>query len=599
MKMIFERIKTNRVAKFFEKIKLNHVPKIIEKYKTNQVFRHMVWITLIYFVTHWFLIVATGKWWDDWCYADKNWDYLFEAAMQSSLPSRAFILGALWLFPDGFYRIITFFLFYFGSILFYHILRKIDLFSNDACLWIVLLYITVPINDARITWICFGYSLGLFNFWLSFYLATVWKNSQGRKRKICRIVSLLFLFICFDTESTMMLTLLILFYFYYEDLKGVWNWKEMKKTFISLGYAVLHYLDYLILPIAWYYGDKLLFPGYGVYDGHSYIIWKDLPDIISNSPQNAYLTFKNILSSYHDCLYNLRSLNFVLFVVCLIVVLSIISEIKKVRNKVQVDNKSYSFFNDIMMGIIGIVIFFIGFFPYDVKRNTDIANTFTYGRDSLLLGIGVAIMMYYGVRLVLHRTIYKPVVLSLVLIGIIHFNCIYLKWQEAYYQQLQFQHEIAHNDEIRNNDTFLVMIKGDAVHATFYQFNGNSWAVTGEETRLFLKEPHDLPILYNMSDDSPVLRAYGMRDYSYGDKNLDGIIFLEYNEVPRKTLLKQKYNEFFNKASFDQWIEFNKKITYLPITNKDSEYLIWRKKTKEKGLNSDMIWRWYYPNNTN
>lgn len=73
---------------------------------------YLLLITIIYVLTHGFLIIATGRWWDDWVYADKNWEYLCEVMRQSSIPLTAVLDGSLWLFPDGFYRVFVFAFFY-------------------------------------------------------------------------------------------------------------------------------------------------------------------------------------------------------------------------------------------------------------------------------------------------------------------------------------------------------------------------------------------------------------------------------------------------------------------------------------------------------
>ena len=157
---------------------------MIEKYKESTAVRQVFWLTIVYVLGHSFLLMATGRWWDDWVYADKNWDYLLEVFMQSSLPLHAFINAGLWILPDGFYRIITFFLFYVGGIFVFLILKKLEFITKEECFWIVALYYVIPINDARITWICYGYSLGLFVYWTSFYLSTIWKEKNTHKYSI-------------------------------------------------------------------------------------------------------------------------------------------------------------------------------------------------------------------------------------------------------------------------------------------------------------------------------------------------------------------------------------------------------------------------------
>lgn len=562
---------------------------MISKYKENTYFRHIFWITVVYFAAHWFLLIATGRWWDDWVYADKNWEYLWEVFKQSSLPLHALINAGLWAFPDGFYRIITFVLFFVGAIFFYKILRKIDLFSEDACFWITLLYIVIPVNDARIMWICYGYSLGLFMYWLAFYLGTLWKEYTGIKRIVIRGLSVFFLLVSFDTESIMMLTFLILFYFYYMELKDDWKWKEIQGNIRKLMLAVVHHIDYLFAPIVWYVGTKLLFPGYGMYGGHSYIPWDELAGIIINSPRNAYETFKRICYTYINLLKDSRVVAIIAVVLIIYIILLIINRLKIRRHYAVL---SENILKNCGMTILGAIVFFIGFFPYAVKRNAPISNIYTGGRDALLLGIGTAIVLYYFIQLLFRNKVNKAVIITLISAGVIHFNLTYLDWQEAYYQQLQLQQAIKKSDEIKQNNTFMVMYRGAQICTSFYQTNGNSWAATGEQTRFYMTGTRDLSELINMNDETWFLNAFGMNQYEYGDKTIDGIIFVDYTDIGGRTVFEKKFHELFYKDAFESWIEEMTNVKYTPITKEESDYIL--ESYMNGKLDDSMIYEMYY-----
>lgn len=569
---------------------------MIATLKQNIKYKHFIALTLVYLSSQWFLLIASGRWVDDWVYADKNWEYLWDVFCQSSIPLHAIIDAGLWLFPDWFYRVVTFALYYGGTILFYKILEDMELFSEDARLWVALLYIVMPVNDTRITWICYGYSLGLFLFWVSFYLAVIWRKKAGWQRIILHILSLFFLLVSFDTESIMIFTLLILLYFYYMDLTKDMQRKGLTIALKKLPRSVLNHADYLIAPIAWYFFDKILFPGYGVYGGHSYVNWNALDDIILFMPRNALVTLKDFILSYVDLV--VRSQSAVKGVVISIIVYSAIVIIGIIRNK-YAENSSDSLIKNGIMFLLGCIVFFIGFFPYGLKRDESIKSHFFIGRDSLLLGVGTALMFYYGLMSLFRRHIAKIILLSLIVLGIFHFNLSYIDWQEDYYKQLQFQHEIANNDNIINNDTFLVLGNGKKINTEyFYEYNGNSWEVTGEQTRYYAPGTSSLKSWMDLAKDSPFLAAYAMRNYDYSEKTIDGIVFLNYSEVDRKTVLKQKFNELFNKDAFIDWIDEieNKEIKYTSITKEESNDLLELAMEDDISYESldNMLWDKYY-----
>nr|MCR5728535.1 hypothetical protein [Lachnospiraceae bacterium] len=254
--------------------------------------------------------------------------------------------------------------------------------------------------------------------------------------------------------------------------------------------------------------------------------------------------------------------------------------------------KNSGFIKDCMMFLLGGMVFFLTFFPYCVKRNSYLGVIYLGGRDTVLLGFGVAVLIYYGINIFFNKKITKPLLICFTILGIIHFNFVYLDWQESYYQQVQLQHEIAQNDEIRNNDTFLIMYKGDMICSNFYQTNGNSWEATGEETRYYMPGVASLVGLIDMNDDTWFLNAYGMNEYEYGEKVVDGIIFVDYTDIGRRTILKQKFNEIFNYPAFDKWIDDIKNIKYVPVTKEESDDMI--KKCIDGELTDQMIYDMYY-----
>ena len=563
---------------------------MIKKYQSSDTFRHMLWITVVYVLSQWFLLVATGMWWDDWDYANKDWDHLLDVFMQSSLPLHAFIDASTWFFPDGFYRVITFLLFYCSSGIVYLILRRIPLFKSEDCMWITLLYVIIPINDARIMWICYGYSLGLFLFWFSFYLTAIWKSMTSRKNKILlRFSAIIIMLISYDTESIMMLTILILFYLYYIDLGTEWDWKEWRNNIINLLRECVRYMDYLLAPIIWYIVSKLLFPGYGEYAGHSYINFADLPGIILRSPYYALCTLKGILNNFYCVLAN----NIVMFlIIFLTLLICYIVNNNFLKKEMKIENRHINLNNCLGMLVLGTLFFYIGFFPYAVKRDYSLQSTLLHGRDTMLLGIGTAFLLYYGIHFFFRKEVYNVLIVFIIGLGIVHFNSVYLTWQESYYQQLQFQTEIIENEEIMDNNTFLVINSNMAINIANYQSSGNSWTVTGETTRYYMNGVNSLATLFATDNDSIKFNYFSLADYDYSDQTIDGIIFANYKKMSKSTILKQKWNELFDKVEFQKWIEESKDFQYITITPNESENI--RSLYLNGELSNEAIYSAYY-----
>lgn len=563
------------------------IKRLIDQYRNNETSKHIFWITLVYIFSQGLLLFVSGLWWDDWGYINKNWDYLLEVFLQSSLPLQAYIDASLWLLPDGAYRILVFLYFYVGSLLVYAIMKKIDTFSAQTAFWITLLYITIPINDVRITWICYGYSLGLFAFWIAFYLVTLWQGKRGKKAVIMRVLSLSVLVFSFNTESIMLMTLLILLYLYYERLKEKWRWSEVGNNIKKCFKAILSYADFLLAPIVFYFGKHMLFPGYGIYGGHNYVDWRALPSLLLRSPIYALTIIKEMVLNYINVLSN-----YVVLIILIMVILCYFWNFyrKKRRESIKF-NEEGNYDRLIVMLLMGVFCFYAGFFAYVIRSQGAFATTGTGGRNALLLGIGTAITFYYLVHIICRKEIRNIILVTIITIGIGHFNLAYLDWQEDYYQQLRFRAEVPENQDIMNNDTFLCLYNYPAVTSAFYQFNGNSLAATGEETRFYLGLMSDLLILRDMNENSWYLNAYNMRDWNYSPDNrhLDGILLINNMPIDNVTLIKLRLKELFNKDEFNEWISVTKDVTFIPVTKEESEALI--KAQEEGGLTRENIFR--------
>lgn len=542
-----------------------------KKYRESADFRHVFWLTVIYILAHWMILISTGRWWDDWVYADHNAEYVMEAFKQSSLPLAGVVNIIIWYIP---YKLFVFVMFYAGGILLYRILQQIDFFSDDAVFWISALFLIIPINDARILYICFNYSLGLFCYLLSFFLITKWLRQSGKRRYFMRAFSLLILLLAFNAESIMLMVVLMLLYMYYEDLKTDWNWREVRVNIRKLFYSVLHYMDFLLLPIANYILTKIFFPAYGVYGGHSYIPWDSLADRVKNSPQYTWQTFKLIFSNWKDIVMD-KPGQIVLFgtlMMCMI-----IYYVSKSRGIPYFYEKS-TLETDILYLLLGVLVFYLGIFPYIVKRGDSINVIYCAGRDALLLGIGTAMIIYYSLHLFVRGELRRTVMVLLIVSGIIYFNNVYLVWEKSNYQQLQIRDEMAVNQEIRDNNNFLVIYSGAVICSNHAQTNGNSWIATGEQTRHYVCGTRDLERLIEMRGDELYLNAYAMKDFDYTDKTIDGVIYVNYDHnfsgKGRGAILMQKWNEFFNKDRFNQWIRELKEIDYYAITPEQSDAII-------------------------
>lgn len=196
------------------------------------------------------------------------------------------------------------------------------------------------------------------------------------------------------------------------------------------------------------------------------------------------------------------------------------------------------------------------------------------GRDALLLGLGTAILIYYLICLVFNKNFCKIAFITIIVLGICHFNLKYIDWQENYYQQLQFEQEVRQNEDIQNGTTFLCLYENPALDASFYQLNGNAFVATGEQTRFFMCGIEDLANMIELDENSWYLNAYNMKEYDPTNMALDGVILINNEPISTGIVLKQKWNEIFHKDKFYEWINRIRDIKYFPVNQEQSNAIV-------------------------
>ena len=133
--------------------------KELQKAKIN----HYILITIVYLLAHFFLLILSGCWWDDWTFVTHDFEYIKEVAAQSGRPEWLILIPFCWSATNN-GRILIFFIYLLISLFVYTGLRNSGLLSYDECLEIALLFTTIPCNDARLLISNFPYSIGLFLF---------------------------------------------------------------------------------------------------------------------------------------------------------------------------------------------------------------------------------------------------------------------------------------------------------------------------------------------------------------------------------------------------------------------------------------------------
>lgn len=293
----------------------------------------------------WSLIRPNTLYWDDWAYIfNQPKSYLSEIFTKTGLaPWRALIDQEL--LGVGYWTIrwLTFIMFFMAGLFLFEILKKIPSISLTQSRSIVLLFLILPLNHARIALVMFGYTTSYFFLFLAWMLLV----------KCSSWLSFLSACICFAwsfmTHSFLIFLALPILHFVYLHRKDL-SWRKLNHK------TVTQFIVLLGIPLLYYILRSLKWP----------------PDV-------EYLWYHTIY---------LRAV-FVSIIYLLPCILSTIVVVLGVRRGKQLTPKA-------LMLTLGFLAFGIGVFPYISSGNLDSRMVFLFwelgwsSRHQLLMPLGAS-----------------------------------------------------------------------------------------------------------------------------------------------------------------------------------------------------------------
>lgn len=508
-------------------------------------------LIIIYAICHWLLCVISGQWWDDWgiwLYTLEEIKLMFQES--AATPWTAYnLLSVMWI-PNWGYRIVVFLLFLVTGLLFYGILHKIDFFTKEESFWIAAIAVTVPVNDARATLICYGYSSSLTFFMTAFFIVTRLIDMSGYRKMLMRIISFLLLLYSYITESLLVFTGVIWLYLFYT----VWLENKEKIIFDKIRIFFRSYWDYFVFPFGYYIIKNFFLKPYGRYETHNVVTLYSLIKGTLFSPVAAVRTGLIIGSSYARQV-GVTSL-FVISVVAVIYLFMKRRLIQKNKSKIDLRRGIYMF-------LLGGVVYFAGVFAYIVVRHgSPLGSTGVVGRDTMLAGFGIGIMALGFVRLLpIKEKVQNLLLILMIVLGIFHFNDWYLNYQEDWYHQMEFAKAIDDNNGLPEDDTILCDFSNASPNGSrrFYSLNGMSYIVTGKKDKFFYSGISD--IKFKEID----LNGHNCTDYNSSDRTIDGVMFINNEPISNMQLLKMRYRELVDVKAFEENISELTDVEYIRI----------------------------------
>jgi len=440
----------------------------------------------IYLLGNIFLLLNyEGIYWDDWVlYNVESNSVLSMFHMHSGILLEGYTHLLLLSIGNGvfIYRILVFLAFIIIGTFLYKILSKYIVKSHNSAFWIVLIYLTIPLNSAKIALINAPYTFFLFLFFLAFYMLT--RYLVNKRLILSRIGILLLFFLSFMLGSLLVFYAIVLLYIVYSIVIDVKRENNSNQGITIAKRFMFGYVDFIMLPIIFYVLTKIYFQPYGLYENYNATNFDFL--------KITYLMKTSLTTSiYEPILFSIQtSFNYWYIFIFVLGTIYFISQSKTIDEK--------PFTHNIVLFILGALFYILAVFPYAVVGKLPQLGGWD-SRHQILIPLAIAFMLYAVVSLFSRFNKHiAPLVLSL-LITVFTIQNMYngYRYIQDWYYQVALEENFKLSKTIQNHTTFVTKIDLPDVlvnkrNLSFYEQNGRLKKVFGIDSRLMLTNEKDI-----------------------------------------------------------------------------------------------------------
>jgi hypothetical protein len=503
------------------------------------------------------MLINTGVYWDDWCLYNMSYEGIKEQFVGNGgfyMAPIHFFLQNISACPPLLCHILTFAVYFLVVVFFYLTLPYLKVEENKQFI-LTAFFAVIPVNAVRICMICFPYTIGLLFCFLAIYLFTI---AFYKKRIIIRIISVLSC-IC----SFLFLPSTFIFIPAYIAFVIIINETDTTLSFIVILRKIivksLKYADFIIVTLGSWIWLSIYAKPTGLYAAANYnsITWK----AIVMFPVNL---IKTVINSFVPLINFPDKQSTLLLFGCLLVLIVILFYKKSVsfttENKctVRIKNKTVIFSK---FSLSGLYFFIAGAFAYIAVNKIPVFSGYN-SRHQILLGIGISLLLLDFLRYYINpkytKSAFIILITSFIIINID--NC--LTFQRLHYKQLALMEEMRKNEEIVNNNNFIIhdntKYYNEPYGIAFYAWTGMAKKVFGNETRVIVDKASYNQLIAEYIDINVFKSVqYNMKDISFNN-TFDYYIDIDEGEINllgNKTIIKLIIEEYFFKQQFERDID--------------------------------------------
>ncbi len=520
----------------------------------KQMIYHILIISVIYLLTHGFILFLSGTWWDEKVFVLGTKQQLWDMTVQLGRPTSYYLLSFIMDIPECIGRALIFLLFYFSSLGVYYLATYIPMLNGLDALLIAIVYTVIPANDVRCIRGVFPYTLGHFLFICAFCILVYWLEKQKGKIHL-RVISLFLFILSFILNSNLVFYCLPLLYIAYYLVRT----RQLRKIFL--------YFDFALAPFLYFGLKNVLFPTYGLGGGYNEVK-------LNNIIKSVYSCVFICLARIKDIFYLWKDSYLINWSVIFIIVVFLIVLITAIKKpKLEKADFPKSLIKAIILEVIGAFSLYLGIFPYNVIGQ-NCTLTGMVGRSAILIPVGAALIVYGLIAWIPSDWVKMSLCCIFLMSGIVHFNTYYLIYQQDYYRQLDLISEFKANKYIlADTKNILYITDSEPVIAAtrFYTLNECAFRAFGDQTHFVMNGFNDVEYLNNIDEGLYNLNtfvysnSYGMEDYAIGESNDVQAIIVYNNEFTLSETIRLKWYEISDYNRFLSMIEQEQNMDiYLP-----------------------------------
>lgn len=511
--------------------------------------RESLWLSVIYCVAHFPLLLTTGCFYDDWVLYHADPQMNIGLWWNTGRPLTGYFLNMMHALDGTFVpRLVTFVMYLLAALFLLYVLRTMDIVDPAARFLVVVVFAVFPADSTRILAMLACDSLYFCLFFLGWYLVAVYMR---KGTLIVRLAALSAFLLSFWLNSLLVFYSLVLLYMIY-------MFSQTNISFQSVRQFIARYPDFLLIPIVFWLVQRTVFPPQEAEAGYNQF------HLVGLYPRHWLSALKSSVAD--PMIYSAIPFDWFWLAAVLVGAILLFLMLRKA-----IGEESRNDRRDFVLLICGFYALFAALFPYLAVYKMP-GHWDWLSRNARLVPLGTGLVLCFGGRLAFRWVstnsrafLCAYCFLVCVMIGgnLRNYADYWLDWYKAVSLVEQFKQ----SNEIRDNKSFLFQDECRGLNAKrrtyrFYEYGALMNMAFGEDSRFGTENAqwdtrtglnsvrHFLSLLRSSSRGVDYTKAYFISRWIPEEPTCRVQILCKKPRTSLAALLRLKFLEFFDVSTF-------------------------------------------------